>query len=119
MPSTRWHVAVWTLVALVVGYAVVVASRPLLGVFAAAMLYLLAWLAATATPEGGLGTHLSRPRAIVTAVLVVLVLAYSVLVAAQILLGVLVSLLVVAVSWVTNPVGPVAAYLRGSDGDGA
>jgi hypothetical protein len=115
MPSTTWQVAVGALIALVVGYSVVVAGSPLLGVFLAALIYLVAWLAATVVPNRDLGSDFSRTRGAATGLVAVLVLAYSLLVVGQILLGVLLVLFLVVVSWITSPRGPVADWLRRSD----
>ena len=114
MPSTGWYVGVGTSIALVVGYSVVVAGSPLLGVFLAALIYLVAWLAATVVPNRDIRSDFSRARGAATGLVAVLVLAYALLIAGQILLGVLLVLFLVVVSWVTSPRGPVADWLRRS-----
>ena len=119
MPSTAWHLTVGSLVAVVLAYSVVVAAQPLLGVFLATGIYAVAWLLTMASPPGGFRSQLSSTRATVTGILVVVVLLYSLLVAGQVLLGVIVATFVVLVSWLTSPQGPVAAWLAGdSGGDG-
>ncbi|EJN61306.1 hypothetical protein [Halogranum rubrum] len=161
MPSTAWKVATGTLIALVLGYAVVIASSILLGVVAATLVFLLSWLVAyaresEAVPQlsdrafaaasalsfvvlayslvvagqilfgvlavvfifGGAFAHamlrhhgypvsLGRTRTILVAVAVVLVMTYSLLVAGQILLGVIASVLLSLTAWLTSPTGPL------------
>lgn len=161
MPSTAWKVATGTLIALVLGYAVVIAGSVLLGVVAATLVFLVAWLFAhgresEAIPRlsdrqfaaavalsfvvlayslviagqillgvlavvcifgGTFGyamlTHhgypvsLGRTRTIVVVVLVVLLMGYSLLIAGQVLLGVIASLLLYLTVWLTSPTGPL------------
>jgi len=114
MPSSTWRVAVGALIALAVGYSVVVAASPLLGVFLAALIYLVAWVATVVAANRSFRSDFSRARGVATAVLAVLVVLYSLLIAGQILLGVLLVLFLVVVSWVTSPRGPVADWLRRS-----
>jgi len=114
MPSTTWRIAVGVLIAVVVGYAVVVAGSPLLGVFLASLVYLVAWVAAVVAVNRNFRSDFSRARGLATGLAAVLVIAYSLLIAGQILLGVLLVLFLVVVSWVTSPRGPVADWLRRS-----
>ena len=114
MPSTTWGIVVGVLIAVVVGYAVVVAGSPLLGVFLASLVYLVAWVAAVVAVNRNFRSDFSRARGLATGLAAVLVIAYSLLIAGQILLGVLLVLFLVVVSWVTSPRGPVADWLRRS-----
>jgi hypothetical protein len=114
MPSTEssrtglaWKVTVGVLVVAIVGYSVVVAQRLLLGVLLGALVYLFAWLLSTVDVRDAFGTT----RAAVTALVCLLVIAYSLLIAQQFLLGFVTVTVVVAVSWLTSPRGPLAAYL--------
>jgi hypothetical protein len=115
MSSTAWRAGVWLLVALVVAYSVVVAARPLLGVFVAAGIYAVAWLVARAS-SAGFREHFSSTRLAATGALVALVVAYSLLIEQSVLLGFFVAVFLVAVSWVTSPKGPVAAWLSDDGG---
>ncbi|MFD1634270.1 hypothetical protein ACOZ4L_00885 [Haloplanus ruber] len=112
MPSTSrtWQVSALGLALLVVGYATVIAGNTLLGVLLAAVVYLLAWVIDRASPGTPLG-DMTHARRLATGAVVLLVLAYSVVIAASFLLGVLVSMVVVAVAWLTSPLGPVARWL--------
>ncbi|MFB6107423.1 MAG: hypothetical protein ABEJ82_01120 [Haloplanus sp.] len=110
MPSTTWTAAVGASAVAVVAYAVVVAQRPLFGVFFAALIYLVGWLAVRISPGNPLA-DLSRRRGLATGVLVVAVLAYSVLIVTELLVGVLVAATIAVVSWTTTPGGPVARWL--------
>ncbi|MDG5774843.1 hypothetical protein VB773_15275 [Haloarculaceae archaeon H-GB2-1] len=106
--SLRWKIVVSVLVATVVGYAVVIAQQVLLGILAGTFVYLLAWLVSVLDTGGTVGST----RALLTAVISLLVIAYALLIVQQILLGVVVVLFVVLVSWLTSPRGPLARYLR-------
>ena len=90
-------------------YSVVVGHNILSGVFLAALVYLFGWLVSYF--PGTLGETFGQRRAIATGVLVVAILGYSILVTAEVLLGVVVALTVVFVSWATVPGGPVARWL--------
>jgi len=106
MPSTRWTRASTAIAALVLAYAVVVAQRALL----AAVIYLLAWLIDRLSPGHPLG-DMSRTRTLAAGAVALAVVAYSVLIAANLLLGVATAVTVVVVAWVTSPYGPVARWL--------
>ena len=112
MPSTirTWQLPALAAAFLVVAYAFVVANNLLLGVFAAALLYLLAWVIDRASSGNPL-EDMTRARRLATGAVVLVVLAYSVVVAGSVLLGVLVSATVVTVAWITSPLGPVARWL--------
>jgi hypothetical protein len=102
----RWQLVAWSLVVLVVAYSVLFAGQLLLGVLVAALVYLIVWLFA----EVDLDTRgaFSAGRAVATATVVVLVIAYALLLAGQILLGLLAAATVFVVAWVTSPTGPFA-----------
>ncbi|WP_129115858.1 hypothetical protein [Halegenticoccus tardaugens] len=108
MPSAAWNVAVWTAITAILAYFFVFVQRPLVGVLLAAAFYALAWILAEYSASAGLTPAFSTGRAVVTAVVVVLVLAYALLVAGQILLGLLAAATVLAVAWLTSPTGPLA-----------
>jgi len=110
MPSTRWTRASTAIAALVLAYAVVVAQRALLGALLAAVVYLLAWLIDRLSPGHPLG-DMSRTRTLAAGAVALAVVAYSVLIAANLLLGVATAVTVVVVAWVTSPYGPVARWL--------
>ncbi|WP_049936181.1 hypothetical protein [Haloplanus natans] len=110
MPSTYWERVGVVLAALVLGYAVVVAQNVLIGVLLAAVVYLLAWLMHRLSPGRPLD-NMSRERTVVAGVISLVAVAYSVLIAANVLLGVVVAAVVVFVAWVTSPRGPVARWL--------
>ncbi|MFC6988826.1 hypothetical protein ACFQJD_09085 [Haloplanus sp. GCM10025708] len=110
MPSSNQTVLV---AAMVVGLAIVaysvVVQQVLFGVFLAALVYLFGWVVSHF--PGTVSETFGRQRAVVTGVLVVLVLGYSLLVTANLVLGVVVALTITFVSWVTVPGGPVARWL--------
>ncbi|WP_435066967.1 hypothetical protein [Haloplanus sp. C73] len=112
MPSTNtnWRLGALVLAALVLTYAIVVANNVLVGVFVAALVYLLAWVIDRASAGSPLD-DMSRERQAVTGGLVLVILAYSLVIVASLLLGVLAAATVCVVSWVTSPIGPVARWL--------
>jgi len=111
MPSnTNRRLGALLLAAIVLAYAIVIADAVLFGVVVAALIYLLAWLIDRASTGNPLN-DMSRERRLVTGGVVLVVLAYSIVIAASLLLGVLVAAVVVLVSWVTSPIGPVARWL--------
>jgi uncharacterized membrane protein YhdT len=103
----RWHPVAWGFVVLVIAYSVLLAGQLLLGVFVATLIYLVVWLFAE---FGRLDTRgaFSASRAVATATVVVLVVAYALLIAGQVLLGLLAAATVFVVAWVTSPTGPFA-----------
>jgi hypothetical protein len=113
MPSTQWTRVGAALAALVLGYAVVVAQRALLGIFLAAVVYLLAWLTDRLSPGHPLD-DMSRERTLAAGAIALAAIAYSVLIAANVLLGVVAAVTVVIVAWITSPYGPVARWLDGT-----
>jgi predicted PurR-regulated permease PerM len=110
MPSTYWDRVGVVLAALIVAYAVVVAQNVLLGIFLAAVLYLVTWLVVRVSPGNPLD-DVTRERRLATGAVVLVVLAYAVVIAGSILLGILVAATVALVAWLTSPVGPVARWL--------
>jgi hypothetical protein len=112
MPSiaSTWKLPVAIVALLVVLYAFEVSGNVLFGVALAAVLYLVAWLVARVSPGNPLD-DMTRERRLATGAVVLVVLAYSVVIAGAILLGMLVAAVVVLVAWVTSPVGPVARWL--------
>lgn len=110
MPSTYWDRVGVVLAVLVVAYAVAVAGNVLFGIFLAAVVYLLTWLIHHLSPGRPLD-EMSRERTIATALVALTALGYSVLIAANVLLGIVVAVTVFFVAWVTNPYGPVARWL--------
>jgi hypothetical protein len=112
MPSAlpNWRVGFLALAAVLVLYAFVVGGSLLFGVFLVAVCYLVAWLIDRVSGGNPLA-DMSPLRSVLTGLLVFVVLAYSLVIATELLLGVLVAATVVLVSWVTSPVGPVAQWL--------
>ncbi|KTG10245.1 hypothetical protein AUR64_11725 [Haloprofundus marisrubri] len=76
--------------------------------FLAVVVYFLGWFAGEFLETGALVGAFSSTRAAVTGVLAALILAYSLLIAQQVLLGVLTVLMLVLVAWLTSPTGPLA-----------
>ncbi|WP_224336613.1 hypothetical protein [Haloprofundus halobius] len=107
MPSNAWNVPTWLFVGVIVVYFVVIAQRPLFGVLAGTIVYLVGWFVGEFLGEGALSNAFSSTRAAVTAVLAVLVLAYSFVVVQEILLGIVTAAALVAVAWLTSPTGPL------------
>lgn len=106
--STTWRVLTGLAVLSVLGYAVVIAGQLLLGTIAAALVYLCSWLVATLRDRGysvSVGTRRMRLVALFSP----LVMLYALLVAGQILLGVLAVAVLFLVAWVTSPEGPLAS----------
>lgn len=115
MPSigSTWKLPVAVVALLVLLYAFEVSGNVLFGVFLAAVLYLVAWLLDRVSSGNPLD-DLTRERRLATGAVVLVVLAYSVVISAAILLGILVSATVVLVAWITSPIGPVARWLDGA-----
>lgn len=111
MPSTtdskRWKLATGVAVAAVLAYFVVIAQGLLVGTLLAAAVYLISWLAAYVA-DNGYPYSLGPRRTWVLAVLSLFVLLYALLVAGEILLGLLTVALLALVAWVTSPTGPLA-----------
>jgi multisubunit Na+/H+ antiporter MnhG subunit len=112
MPSSNptWKLPVAIVALLVVLYAFEVSGNVLFGVFLAAVLYLVAWVVVRVSPGNPLD-DMTRERRLATGGVVLAVLAYSVVIAGSILLGILVAAVVGLVAWLTSPVGPVARWL--------
>ena len=95
------------LAVLVVAYSVVVARNLLVGV-GVASLVLLAATARAFLADRGYAPSMGRARTLVVAALSALVLAYALLVARQLLLGLVAVVALYVVAWLTSPTGPVA-----------
>ncbi|WP_224269326.1 hypothetical protein [Haloprofundus salinisoli] len=106
MPSNAWKISTWLLAAAIFAYSLIIVQQPLLGVFAATIVYFLGWFAGEFLEAGAF----SSTRAAVTVALAVLVLTYSLFVTQEVLLGVLTTGLVVVVAWLTSPTGPLATW---------
>lgn len=113
MPSTRriWRTggAVVAVVALV--YALVIAGQILLGVIVAGAVYGTALLVSVVSPDGVVA-DMGRTRALVTGFVVVGIVAYAIVIASTLLLGLLAAFLVFLGSWLTAPNGPLARLVR-------
>ena len=88
----------------VLAYSLVVAQQLLFGFVTASLILLAA--AASYLGDRGYAPSMGRGRTLAVAALSVLVLAYALLVAQQVLLGLVAVVLVVLVAWVTSPNGP-------------
>ncbi|WP_248897076.1 hypothetical protein [Haloplanus halobius] len=112
MPSIdmTWRTVSIALAVAVLGYAVVIATHVLLGVFLAAVVYLVAWLVDRVSPGSPLD-DMSQARITAAGAVSLLVLGYSIVIVANILLGVIVAVTVFVVAWITSPIGPVARWL--------
>ncbi|MFC4358873.1 hypothetical protein ACFO0N_13065 [Halobium salinum] len=112
MPSTtqskNWKIATAVAVLAVLAYAVVVASQLLLGAILATAVYLVSWLAAY-VKDNGYPRSLGPRRTWLVAVLSTLVFLYAIVIAGQVLLGLLAVALIALVAWVTSPTGPLAS----------
>ncbi len=102
--SPYW-VTAFALAVAVLAYSLVVAQQFLFGVVTASLILLVA-AAASSLRDRGYAPSMGRTRTAVVGVLSVLVLAYALLVAQQVLLGVFAVLLVWVTAWVTGPNGP-------------
>ncbi|WP_251330563.1 hypothetical protein [Haloplanus pelagicus] len=109
MPSTTRQTTLLAVAAAVV-VAAVVAQRALFGVFLGAVVYTVGWLIGRLSPGNPID-DLTRQRLLATGAVVLIVLAYAVVVVANLLLGVVVALTVAVASWLTSPFGPVARWL--------
>ena len=102
--SPYW-VAAFVLAFVVLAYSLVVAQQLLFGVVTASLV-LLATAAASYLGDRGYAPSMGRGRTLAVAVLSVLVMAYSLLIVQQVLLGLIAVVLVVVAAWVTSPNGP-------------
>ncbi|WP_338739467.1 hypothetical protein [Haloplanus salilacus] len=109
MPSATRQTTLLAVTAVVV-VAAVVAQRVLLGAFIGAVVYTVGWLIDRLSPGTPLD-DMTRARTLATGAVVLAVLAYAVLIVANILLGLVVALTVVVAAWLTSPFGPVAQWL--------
>lgn len=92
-------------------YALAIAGQILLGVIVAGMVYGTAFLVSAASSDGVVA-EMGRPRAVVTGVVAVGVVAYSLVVVGRVLLGLFVAIFAVLLSWLTAPSGPLARFIR-------
>lgn len=109
MPSRTWKIGLFIACFAVVAYATLFARQFLLGLFIACLLYLVGWLVVQVA-DAGTGS-MGRGRTVVAVVLALVALAYALLIAQQVLLGVVVALTILLVAWATRPDGPVARLL--------
>lgn len=109
MPSRTWQTALITVGIAVMVYATLIAQQFLLGLFAACLIYLAGWLVVEVADAGT--RSVGRGRIVVAGVLALGAMAYALLVAQQVLLGVVVALTILLVAWATSPSGPVARFL--------
>jgi hypothetical protein len=91
----------------VLAYSLVVARQLLLGVLAVVAIFGVVFGHAILVHHGYPGS-LGRTRTIAVGALVVLVMLYALVVAGQILLGVVASLLLCLTAWLTSPTGPLS-----------
>ena len=105
LTSPYWATAFVVAFALL-AYSLVVAQQLLFGLVLASLV-LLGATAASYLRDRGYAPSLGRARTAVAGILSVLVLAYSLLIAQQVLLGLFAVLLVWMTVWVTSPNGPL------------
>jgi formate hydrogenlyase subunit 4 len=108
MPSTTRQTTLLAVAAAVVAVAAVT-QQALFGAFLGAVVYTVGWVIWRLSP-GSPFDDMTRERTLATGAVVLATLAYAV-VAADVLLGVVVSLTVAVASWLTSPYGPVARWL--------
>lgn len=109
MPSTTRQTTLLAVAAAVVAIAVV-ARNALFGVFLGTVVYSVGWLIGRLSPGSPLD-DMTRERTLATGGMALAILAYAVVVVANILLGVVVALTVAVAAWLTSPFGPVARWL--------
>ena len=100
--SSTWKYVAGTLSALAVVYALIIAGQILLGLFAAVGIYGTGWLFATFRPDEGYIAALGPARAAVLTLIAFVVLAYAVVIAGQILLGVIAVCVIALVGFVID-----------------
>jgi hypothetical protein len=105
--SSTWKYVAGTLSALAVVYALVIAGQILLGLFAAVGIYGTGWLFATFRPDEGYVAALGPARAAVLTLIAFVVLAYAVVIAGQILLGVIAVCVIALLGFLLTPGGPL------------
>jgi hypothetical protein len=110
-PQRTWRVAGAVVAVAALVYALVIAGQILLGVVAAGLVYGTALLVSVTSPDGVVA-DMGRTRAAVTALVAVGVVAYAVVIASTLLLGLLAAFLVFLGSWLTAPNGPLARLVR-------
>jgi hypothetical protein len=105
--SSRWKYVAGTLGVLVLAYALVIAGQILLGVIAAVGIYGTGWLFATFRPDEGYIEALGPARAAVLTLIAFVNLTYAVVIAGQILLGVIAVCVIALLGFFLTPGGPV------------
>jgi hypothetical protein len=105
--SSRWKYVAGTLVVLTLAYALVIAGQILLGLLAAVGIYGTAWLFATFRPDDGYIEALGPGRAAVLTLIAFVNLAYAVVIAGQVLLGVIAVCVVTLFGFLVAPGGPL------------
>jgi hypothetical protein len=106
MPS-RWKYVAGTLALLTMAYALVVAGQILLGLIVSVGIYGTAWLFAVFRPDEGYIAALGPARAAVLTLLALANLLYAVVIAGQLLLGVIAVWVIALVGVVLTPGGPL------------
>jgi len=110
MPSTAPRTAALALAVAIAGYSILVANRVLLGLLLAAIVYLVGWLIGRLSSGSPLD-DMTPLRIGIAGGIAAFALAYAVVIAASVLLGVLAAGSVIVVAWITSPLGPVARWL--------
>ncbi|MFC5366165.1 hypothetical protein [Salinirubrum litoreum] len=105
--SSRWKYVAGTLVLLTVAYALVIAGQILLGVIAAVGIYGTGWLFATFRPADGYIEALGWGRVAVLTLIALVNLTYAVVIANQLLLGIIAVWVIALLGFVVAPGGPL------------
>lgn len=105
--ASRWKYVAGPLVVLTLAYALVIAGQILLGVIAAVGIYGTGWLFATFRPDEGYIAALGPARAAVLTLIAFVNLVYAVVIAGQILLGVIAVCVIALVGFFVTPGGPL------------
>lgn len=105
--SSRWKYVAGTLVFLTLAYALVVEGQILLGMIAATGIYGTSWLFAAFRPDDGYIEALGWARVAVLTLIGLANLTYAVVIAGQILLGVIAVCVVALLGFVVAPGGPI------------
>ena len=106
LASPHWAAAL-AVASAILAYSLVIAQQLLFGVVTASLVLLVA-AALSYLRDRGYAPSMSRARTLAVATLSTLVLAYALLIAQQILLGLLTVALIALVAWLTSPTGPIA-----------
>jgi hypothetical protein len=113
--SSRWKYVAGPLVLLTLAYALVIAGQLLLGVIAAGFVYVTTWLFATFRPDDGYVEALGPGRAAVLTLIALVNLLYAVVIAGQILLGVIAVCVIALFGFVVAPGGPLTEARKFAD----